>query len=70
VDDVVGGDTVLVPSEGGGRRPLNVASVRQEQIVGGRPMVLLTLEIEPPAARPVVVEVPVGTQVRRLSERG
>lgn len=66
-EDVAGGDVVLVPGEGGGQRPLHVASVRREQIVGGRPMVLLTLEVQPPASRPVVVEVPVGTHVRRLS---
>lgn len=65
-EEVVAGDIVLVPHEGGGRRPLHVVSVRQEQIVGGRPVVLLTLEIEPPAARPVVVQAPVGSRVIRL----
>jgi hypothetical protein len=65
-EDIAGGDIVLVPHEGGGRRPLHVDSVRREQIVGGQPMVKFTLKVEPPAVRPVVVEVPVGSRVRRL----
>jgi hypothetical protein len=66
-EDIVGGDIVLVPHDGGGRRPLQVDSARREQIVGGQPMVKFTLKVEPPAARPVVVEVPVGSRVGRLS---
>lgn len=67
-EDVVAGDAVLIPHEGNGRRPLHVTSVRREQIVGGRPMVLLTLKVEPPAMRPVVVQAPVGSWVIRLPQ--
>lgn len=65
-EEVVRGDIVLVPHEGGGRRPLHVASVRREQIVEGNPMVLLTLENTPPGVRPVVVQARVGSRVVRL----
>lgn len=64
VEEIKGGDVVQVPSEG--NRPLRVASVRREQIVGGKPMVRLILEVDPPAARPVEILVPVGTRVIRL----
>lgn len=64
VEDAKPGDRLIVP---GRRRPIDVATLRREQIVGGPPMVVLIPVIVPPEGRPVPVEVPVGTKVNRLS---
>lgn len=64
VEDASPGDRLIVP---GRSRPIDVATLRREQIVGGRPMVVLIPVMVPPEGRPVPVEVPVGTKVRRVS---
>jgi hypothetical protein len=63
VEDARPGDRLIVP---GRSRPIDVATLRREQIVGGRPMVVLIPVMVPPEGRPVPVEVPVGTKVRRV----
>jgi hypothetical protein len=66
-EEVVPDDIVMIPGEGGySQRPLRIEAVRREQIVGGRPMMKFTLRLVPPAARPIVVERPVGSRVQRL----
>lgn len=64
VEDARPGYRLIVP---GRSRPIDVATLRHEQIVGGPPMVVLIPVMVPPEGRPVPVEVPVGTQVRRVS---
>jgi hypothetical protein len=65
-EEVVPENLVMIPGEGYSQRPLRIEAVRREQIVGGRPMMKFTLRLVLPAARPVVVEVPVGSRVQRL----
>jgi hypothetical protein len=64
VEDARPGDRLIVP---GRSQPIDVATLRREQIVGGPPMVVLVPVMVPPEARPVSAEVPVGTKVRRVS---
>lgn len=63
VEDARPGDRLIVP---GRSRPIDVATLRREQIVGARPMVVLIPVKVPPEGRPVPVEVPVGTRVGRV----
>ena len=64
VEDASPGDRLIVP---GRSRPVDVATLRYEQIVGGRAMLVLIPAIVPPEGRPVPAYVPIGTQVRRIS---
>lgn len=67
VEDARPGNRLIVP---GRSRPIDVATLRHEQIAGGRPMVVLIPVIVPPEGRPVPVYVPVGTQVRLIAGTG
>lgn len=67
IEEARPGDKLDVP---GRSRPVDVATMRREQIVSGLPMVVLVPVMVAPEARPVPIEVPVGTKVRRIAVSG
>jgi hypothetical protein len=66
-EEVQTGYALVIPGvDGSPPTQFNVEAVRMEHMAGCPAMMKFTSEVVPPAARPLVIEYPVGAKVLRL----